>query len=74
MLSSFLSPASPVNKISLILLIYPLVLSGIRIYFGNGMIGKSAMYARHLALLLLVFISVYDMILDYSLNDSSDCP
>ena len=32
------------------------------------------MYARHLALLLLVFIAVYDMILDYSLNDSSDCP
>ena len=28
----------------------------------------SAMYARHLALLLLVFVSVCDIILDYSSN------
>ena len=27
-----------------------------------------AMYARHLDLMLLVFLSVYDMILDYSSN------
>ena len=32
------------------------------------MIGMSAMYARHLDLLLLVFVSVYGMILDYSSN------
>ena len=36
----------------------------------------SAMYTRHLALLLLVFVSVYDIILDYSSNklNLSDCP
>ena len=27
-----------------------------------------AMYVRHLDLILLVFLSVYDMILDYSSN------